>query len=158
MTKELLLAFTNLFLLQDYIWKCSWQWYLGWTWKQCALTVSYVILPFVSSIALFSSHKKWLSYLSHAISPYLYGKLINWTSAFYLSFCRMVLLRILNVLIFMNFNYLYLSIIFYAFSYVMLHCMVFVSIFITNRYIIYLIFIFLVACVGQPKCLFRQDI
>ena len=25
-----------------------------------------------------------LSYLSHAISPYLYGKLINWTSAFYL--------------------------------------------------------------------------
>ena len=42
------------------------------------------------------------SFLSHAISPYLHGKLINWTSAFYLSFCCMVLPRILNILFFMN--------------------------------------------------------
>ena len=62
----------------------------------------YVIFPFVSSIALFSSHKKRLSYLSHTISPYLHGKLMNWTSAFYLSFCCKVLPRILNILIFMN--------------------------------------------------------
>ena len=40
-------------------------------------------IPFVFSVALFSSRKKWLSYLSHDI----HGKLINWTSAFYLSFC-----------------------------------------------------------------------
>ena len=65
-------------------------------------TVSYVIFPFVSSMALFSSHKKWLSDLSHAISPYLHGMLINWTSVFYLSFCCTVLARILNILIFMN--------------------------------------------------------
>ena len=70
--------------------------------ENCALTVSYVIFPFNSSIALFSSRKKWLSYLSHVISPYLHEKLINWTSAFYLSFCCTVLPRILNILIFMN--------------------------------------------------------
>ena len=104
-------------------------------------TVCIFIFPFVSSIALFSSRKKWLSYLSHAISPYLHGKLINWTSAFHLSFCCTVLPRILNILIFMNklnryFNYLYLSIIFYAFSYATLHRMVFVSILTTSRYII----------------------
>ena len=40
---------------------------------------------------------KMTSYLSHAISPYLHGKLINWTSAFYLSFCYTVLPRILNL-------------------------------------------------------------
>ena len=57
---------------------------------------------FVSSIALFSSRRKWLSYLSHAISPYLHGRLINWTSMFYLSICCTVLPRILNKLIFMN--------------------------------------------------------
>ena len=28
-----------------------------------------------------------LSYLSHAISPYLHGNSINWTNAFYLCFC-----------------------------------------------------------------------
>ena len=52
--------------------------------------------------SLFSYLKKWLSYLSHAISPCLHGKLVNWTSAFYLSFCCKVLPRILNILIFMN--------------------------------------------------------
>ena len=57
---------------------------------------------FVSCIALFSSRKKWLSYLLHAISPYLHGNLINWTSTFSLSFCCTVLCRILNRLIFMN--------------------------------------------------------
>ena len=70
--------------------------------KQCALAFSYVIYPFVSSIALFSSRKKWLHYLSHTSGPHLQGKLINWTSAFYLSFCCTVLLRILNILIFMD--------------------------------------------------------
>ena len=88
-------CYWNQVLLQDYIWKCSRR-YLGWTWKQCALTVSYVIFPFVSSTALFSFRKKWLNYLSHAISPYLHGKLINWTSAFYSSFW------LLNIIIFMN--------------------------------------------------------
>ena len=101
MTKKLLLAFSNQDHLQDYIWKCCWL-YLGWTWKQCAMTVFYVISPFVSSMALFPSRKKWLSYLSHSISPYLHGKVINWTNAFYLSFCCTVLPRILNILIFMN--------------------------------------------------------
>ena len=56
-------------------------------------------ISFVSSIALFSSRKKWLSYLSHAISPYLHGKLIKWKSVFCLSFCSTVLPRILNILI-----------------------------------------------------------
>ena len=70
--------------------------------KSCALTVFYVIFPFVSAIDLSSSCKKWLSYLSHAISPYLHGKLINWTSAFYLSFYCTILPTILNILIFMN--------------------------------------------------------
>ena len=48
------------------------------------------------------SRKKWLSYLSHAISPYLHRKLINSTSAFHLSFFCTVLPRILSILIFMN--------------------------------------------------------
>ena len=52
---------------------------------------------FYSSV---SSRKKWLSYLSYAISPSLHGKLLNWTSRFYLSFCCTVLPRILNILIF----------------------------------------------------------
>ena len=59
-------------------------------------------ISFCFSIALFSSRKKWLSCLSHAISPYLHGKLMNWTSELYLSFCCTVLPRILNILIFMN--------------------------------------------------------
>ena len=46
--------------------------------------------------------KKWLSYLSHVISPYLHGKLIKWTSAFYLILFCLVLPKILNMLIFMN--------------------------------------------------------
>ena len=49
---------------------------------------------------VFFSHK--VTYLSHAISPYLHGKLITWTSAFYLSFCCRVLPKILNILILMN--------------------------------------------------------
>ena len=61
-----------------------------------------LIFPFVSSIALFSFRKKWPSYLSYAISPYLDGKLINWSSAFYLSYCCTVLSRILNILIVVN--------------------------------------------------------
>ena len=101
MRKELLLTFPNKALLQDYIWKCYWR-HLAWTWKQCALTLSYVKLSFVSSIALFSSRKKWLSYFSYAISPYIPGKSINWTSEFYLSFRCTALLKILNTLIFMN--------------------------------------------------------
>ena len=85
-------------------------------------------ISFVSSMALFSFRKKWLSYLPHAISPYLHGKLINWTIEFYSSFCCTVLPRILNILIFTNrqgcFSHLYLSIIFYAFSYIIIyHCL-----------------------------------
>ena len=122
------MAFSDQVLLQDYIW---WR-YLRWTWKQCALTVCYVIFPFVSSIALLSSRKKWLNYLSHATSPYLHGKLINWRSAFYLSF------GLLNIFISMN---RVISII-YAFSYVVLHRMVSASIFTTRRYIIKFILTF----------------
>ena len=52
-------------------------------------SVPNVIFPFVSALALlcvlFSYRKMWLNYLSHANSPYLHRKLINWTSAFYLS-------------------------------------------------------------------------
>ena len=59
--------------------------------------LSYISLCF---LFVFSYCKKWLSSLSHGISPYLHGKLINWTSAFYLSFCCTVLPRILNILIF----------------------------------------------------------
>ena len=93
MTKELLLAFSNQALLQDYIWKCEWR-YLGLTSKQCALTV------FISFCCIYSSvfvSSKVPSYLSHAINSYLHGKLINWTSAFYLSFCCTVLPRILII-------------------------------------------------------------
>ena len=57
--------------------------------KQCALTVSYVIFPFFFSLAfcvLFSYRQKWLSYLSHAINPYLHGKLINWRRHFIWAF------------------------------------------------------------------------
>ena len=151
MTKELLLAVSNHVLLQDYIWKC-WRWYLGWTWKQCPLTVSYVIFPFVSSIALFSSRKKWLSCHSHAISPYLHAKLINWTSAFYLSFCCTVLPRILNILIFMN---RVISIICICQLYFMLLCSFLshgICINFDNQQIYYLINpYFFVACVVQPK-------
>ena len=107
MTKELLLAFSNKVLLQDYIWKCQWR-YLGWTWKQCALTVSYVIFSIVSFIALFCSRRKWLSYLLHVFSPYLHGKLTNSTSVFCLSFCCTVLPRILNILIFILINRIFL--------------------------------------------------
>ena len=59
-------------------------------------------ISFWSSVALCSSRKRWLSYLSPAISPYLHRKLINWISAFYLNFCCTVLPRILNILIFRN--------------------------------------------------------
>ena len=119
-------------------------WYFGWTWKQCALRVSYVVFSFISSIDLFSSCKKWLSYLSHAISPYLHRKWINWTSAFYLSFCCTVSPRILNIWTYEPlwlyeygcFNYLYLSFKFHAFSYVTLYRMVFASILTISRYII----------------------
>ena len=92
------------------------------TWKQRALTVSYVTFLFVSSIALFSSRKKWLDYLSHVISPYLHEKLINWISAIYLSFSCTVLPRILNTLIFLN---RVISIIFVCQLYFMLFDMLF---------------------------------
>ena len=111
------------------------------------------MFPFVSSMALFSSCKKWLSYLSHAISPYLPGKLINWTSAFYLSFWCTVLPRILNILIFMNrvisiiifVNYI---LCFFVCNFTSLHiCINFDQqqiYYLTNLY-------FFVAFVGQPK-------
>ena len=60
------------------------------------------IFTFVSTLALcilFFYLQKWLSYLSHVISPCLYGKLINWTNAFYLRFCCIILPRILNILL-----------------------------------------------------------
>ena len=60
------------------------------------------IFTFVSTLALcilFFYLQKWLSYLSHVISPCLYGKLRNWTSAFYLRFCCIILPRILNILL-----------------------------------------------------------
>ena len=94
MTKELLLAFSNQVLLQQ------------------GSYCDYVMFPFASPIALFSSRKKWLSYLSHAISPYLHGKLTNWTGALYLSFCctgelKSVLVRYLGTLLgFQNYDLL----------------------------------------------------
>ena len=64
-----------------------------------------------------------------ARSPYLHGKLINWTIAFYFSFSCTVLRRILNILISMNriFQLFLLANYIHAFSYVILYCMVFVS-------------------------------
>ena len=101
MTEELRLAFSDQILLQDYIWKCQWK-KLRWTWKQRALTVSHVIFPFVSSLALVFCFKNWLSYLSHAISAYLHGNLVNWRTRLHFSFSCTVLPRIVNVLIYMN--------------------------------------------------------
>ena len=82
--------------------------------------------------------EKWLSYLSHAISPYLHGKLINWTSTFYLSFYCKVLSTILNILIFMNrvISIFCICQLYFIFSYVILRRMVFVSILTTSRYTI----------------------
>ena len=62
------------------------------------MTVSYVILLFVFTLALCvlcSYRKNWLSYLSHTISLYLHGKLINWTSTFYMRFYCTVLYEVL---------------------------------------------------------------
>ena len=83
----------------------------------CVDSLSFYI-SFLYFLALFSSRKQWL-----------HGKLINWTSAFYLSFVCVALPRILNILIFIN-------TIFHVFSYVILHRMVLVSILTTSRYII----------------------
>ena len=65
------------------------------------------LLCYISFCFLYSSDffLLWLSYLSHAISPYLHGKLINWTRVFLLankSVCYTVLLRIMNKLIFIS--------------------------------------------------------
>ena len=70
--------------------------------KTVCIDILLCYICFISSVALFSSRKKWPSYLSHAISPYLHEKLINWTREFYLSFCCTILPRILNIFIFMN--------------------------------------------------------
>ena len=116
------------------------------------MTVSYVIFPFVSTIALLSFCKKWLTYLSHAISPYLYEKLINWTSAFYLNFCCTVLPRILNLLIFIN---RVISIICICQLYFMLFHMYFYIIWYLYQFwqpaYISLYLYFFVACVRQSK-------
>ena len=138
MTKELVQfwLFSYQVFLQDYVWECYWQ-KLSVTWKNCALTVFYVLFPFASSLALWGFFKKRLSYLLHSISTYLHGKLLTWTSRFYLSFCCTVFPRILNVLILMNRVILIIliwqSYFMLAFSYAILHRMVFVLIVTTNR-------------------------
>ena len=107
--------------------------------KTACIDSLFCYISFFPSIALLPFGKKWLSYLSHAFSPYLNGKLINWTSAFYLNFCCMVLLRILNVLIFMNrvISVIYIcQLYFMLFHMYVLHCMVLVSILTTRSYII----------------------
>ena len=92
-------------------------------------------------------------YLSHAISPYLHGKLINWTSAFYMSLCCTVLPRIMNISIFTNriivlfvfANY----ILFFFFCNFTSHG---ICISFHNQQIYYLNNLyFFVACVGEPK-------
>ena len=108
------------------------------------MTDAYVIFRFVFTLALcvlFSYHKKWLSYLSHAISPYLHGNLKNCTSAFYLMFCCTVLPRILNkLLLLMNRG---ISSICICQSYFMLFLCNFTShVFVSSRYITWLIFAF----------------
>ena len=81
---------------------------------KCIETLLCYIFLFIFTLALcvlFSYRKMWLSYLSHAISPYLHGKLINWTSPFYFRFCCTFLPRILNILLFQLFvfvNYIFL--------------------------------------------------
>ena len=116
------------------------------------MTVSYVIFPSASTIALFSLCKKWPSYLSHAISPYPYGKMINWTSPFYLSFCYdTVLPRMTNILMFMN---RVISIICISQLYLMLFHFASYGICTNsdNHQMYYLINLyFFDACVGQPK-------
>ena len=64
-----------------------------------SLTLYFLLFPLALRV-LFSYRKKWLIYLLHAISPYVHGKLINWTSPFYLSLCSTVLARMLNIIIF----------------------------------------------------------
>ena len=122
------------------------------------MTVFYVISSFVSSIALFPSRKKWLSNLSHSISPYFHGKVINWTNAFYLSFCCTVLPRILNILIFMNRVISIICIFQLHFSFIICN---FVShgicINFDKQQVFYLInTYFFVVCVGQRKSLLTR--
>ena len=148
MTTKLSLAFSNQVLLQYYIWKCKWR-YPIWTWKKCALTVSYVIFTFASSIALFSSRKKWLIYLPHAISPYLNGKLLNWKNAFSWRFCWTVLPRILNwTRLFQLFVFVNYSLCFFICNFTLRG----ICINFDNQQIYSLINLyFLAACLGQPK-------
>ena len=97
----------------------------------------YISFFFLYRSVFFSSKVTELPLTCHY--SLLTWKLINCARAFYLSFCCTVLPRILNILIIMKreyLNYLYLSIIFYAVSYAILHRMVFVTIFTTSRYII----------------------
>ena len=54
----------------------------------------YICFCFLYSSVFFSREK--------TLILYFHGKLINWTSAFYFSFCCTVLPRILNILIFIN--------------------------------------------------------
>ena len=97
MTKEVLLAFSNKVLMKSF-WKIifgsvsdddtSVELENSVHWQHLML---YFLFFNYSSI-----------FFSHAISSFLHGELINWTSEFYLTFCCTVLLRILNILIFMN--------------------------------------------------------
>ena len=108
-------------------------------------------ISFCFSIALFSSRKKWLSCLSHAISPYLHGKSLNWASTFYLSFCCTVLpwiyeslwIVLFHLFVFVNYILCFSICNFTSHG---------ICINSDNQQIYYLINIyFFVACVGPPK-------
>ena len=123
------------------------------------MAASYVIFIFVFIVALcclLSYRKKWLSYLPGVISPYLYGRLVNWTSAFYLRFCCTVLPRILKI-------YYYSLWIGLFQLFVIVNCILcfFLCNFTSNgiciEQIYYLINLyFFVVCMGHPKSVVTQ--
>ena len=80
------------------------------------------------------------NFTSHGICNNFHNQQIYYLINLYYFVACTVLPRILNILLIIMkrgyLNYLYLSIIFYAFSYIILHRMVFVTIFTTSRYII----------------------
>ena len=80
----------------------------------------YTYFSFSVLCVLFSYRKKWLSYLSHAVSPNLHGK-FELNEAFSLSFCW-----ILNKLIIINF--------FILVFFIILHHVIFVLILTTRRF------------------------
>ena len=103
--------------------------------------------------------KSDLIYLSHAICPNLHGQLINWTSAFYLSFLLYGFTQnteYISLWIGLFKLFVFLSYI-YAFSYVILHHMVFVSILTTSRNFVKLISTFLLP-VWDSQSPLSQDI